>query len=138
MKTLLILLLLPLTVAAEPLGKTLPKIVANIAANSAFETDRWSSYQWHYSTKSQPIYNENGMYIYEANPLLAGTSRAEFDAGVDIIKGLINYTYTDEDELYFHIAFALISYYASYRNHKMLQRFGAFHIQPMIAIEIPL
>lgn len=69
---------------------------------SAIETDRRQSYNWHFATKENPIIRqelisktESGstyrIYgIWEANPFVAGTSRAEFDEIVDITKDLVN------------------------------------------------
>ena len=70
---------------------------------SAIETDRRQSYNWHYATKENPAINKRltgktkdgwpvytTYHVWEKNPLVAGTSREQFDKIIYVTKDLVN------------------------------------------------
>ena len=64
--------------------------ILTILFNSAVETDRYQSYNWHMYSKHNTRKIANFYEVYEWNPIMAGTSRSDFNERVTASKYLVN------------------------------------------------
>ena len=104
---------------------------------SAIETDRFQSYQWHMYSQIEFEYvtigeNDNIKLIggektkkplnitYEANPFIAGTSRKEFNNIVDNTKKLVNLIKNKK----IYIAITLLEIYNVIQNNNYSRKIG--------------
>ena len=104
---------------------------ARLLFESAIETDRFQSYQWHMYSQIEFEYvtigeNDNIKLIgggktkkplnitYEANPFIAGTNRESFNKKVDIAKDYVN---TIKNR-YIYLAITFVEIYNVMQNNK--------------------
>lgn len=132
MLTLIIILILPsLVMAANPIAKLL--------FESAIETDRQMSYQWHHSSKNNMIISPNGYEVYEKNIFVAGSTKEEFDKIINDTKLVVNnIDKIIENEKMAEILYWSITLYELYNTLRLIKKSRDYRIYAILDNSIQL